>query len=42
MKIFIIEGGFNDIISGKCSYGILDDISRNIIVIGGIYKGRFI
>lgn len=27
---------------GKCSYGLLDDDSCFFIVVGGIYKGRFI
>lgn len=40
MKTFLIEGGPNDIISGKCSHGTPDDTSRNIIATGGIYKGR--
>lgn len=40
MQKFLIEGGPNDIISGKCSHGTPDDTSRNIIATGGIYKGR--
>lgn len=40
MQFFFIEGGPNDILSGKCSHGTPDDTSRNIIATGGIYKGR--
>lgn len=40
MQFFFIEGGPNDIISGKCSHGTPDDTSRNVIATGGIYKGR--